>query len=74
MNKDDPDYVPSIFSYRKKNQNQSKKLERFKRIEYRRKHPKSAGKTCKDEHENTGKNAGIIFEVENIEPTKNEKG
>ena len=74
MKKDDPDYVPSIFSYRKKNQNQSQKLERFRRIEYCRRHPKSTGKTRKDEHENTGKNADITFEVENIEPTENEKG
>ena len=74
MNKDDPDYVPSVFSYRKKNQNQSQKLEKFRRIEYRRRHPKSIGKTRKEEHENTGTNADITFEVENIEPTENEKG
>ena len=46
----------------------------FRRIEYRRKHPKSTGITRKDEHENTGKNADIIFQVENIEATENEKG
>ena len=74
MNKDDPDYVPSIFSYHKKNHNQSQKLDKFWRIEYSRRHHKSTGKTRKDEHENIGKNADITFEVENIEPTENEKG
>ena len=39
-----------------------------------RKHLKSTGKMCKDEHEDTGKNADVTFEVENIEPTQNEKG
>ena len=74
MNKDDPDYVGSIFSYHKKNQNQSQKLERFRRIECRRKHSKSTDKTRKDEHENTGKNADVIVEMENIENTENENG
>ena len=59
----EPDYVPRIFSYRKKNLNQSQKLERFRRMENHRRHPKSTGKTGKDEHENTGRNADITFEV-----------
>ena len=63
MNRVEPDYVPRIFSYRKKNLNQSQKLERFRRMENHRRHPKSIGKTGKDEHENTGRNADITFEV-----------
>ena len=74
MNKYDLDYVPSIFLYRKKNQNQSQKLEKFRRIEYHRRHPKSTGKMRKDKHKNTGKNADITFEVENFKPTENGKG
>ena len=71
---DNPDYVLSIFCHRKKNQNQCQKLGRFRRIENPRRSPKSAGKTPKDEHENTGKSADITFKVESIEPTQNEKG
>ena len=33
----------------------------------------STGKICKDEHENTSKNADITFEVEHIEPTQKGK-
>ena len=69
MNRDDPDFVPSILSYRKKNQNQSQMLKRFRRIENRRRHPESTRKTHKDKHENISKNTDITFEVKNIEPT-----
>ena len=61
------------FSYRKKNHNQNQKLERFRKIENRRMYSESTGKMCKDEHENTSKNADITFEVENIEPTQKGK-